>query len=263
MDVGDFRLRIISWNINGLNASIKKGLLDFIIERDADVYCFQEVKVSRGKVDKTIADLDGYYRYWNFAEKRGYSGTLTLSKFEPESVFYGIDTKGFDNEGRTITLEFPHFFLINCYFPNASRDLVRLDFKLDFNSRILRYLERLRKKKPVVLTGDLNVVHRDIDIHWERPMKDDSDVAGTTLKERLWFDRLLAKGYIDTFREFTAEGGNYTYWDTPSRARERNKGWRLDYFIISEELKSHIVESTILSEVYGSDHCPITMTTDY
>ncbi|MFW9848367.1 MAG: exodeoxyribonuclease III [Candidatus Thorarchaeota archaeon] len=256
-------MKIISWNINGLNASIKKGLLDIIREIDADVYCFQEVKVSREKVDKTIAELDEYYKYWNFAEKRGYSGTLTLSRLEPESVFYGIDQKGFDKEGRTITLEFPQFYLINCYFPNASRGLVRLDFKLDFNARILRYIERMRKKKGVVLTGDLNVVHKDIDIHWERPMRDDSDAAGTTLKERLWFDRFLARGYIDTFREFTSEGGYYTYWDTPSRARERNKGWRLDYFVISKELKSHVIESTILSEIYGSDHCPISLITDY
>ncbi len=253
-------MKIISWNVNGLNASIEKGLLDFIKMQDADVYCFQEVKVSEDKVHKSIYELRGYEIFWHFAETKGYSGTVILSKQKPLSVFLGIDKKGFDKEGRTITLECPEFYLVNCYFPNASRGLFRLDYKMDFNSRIMRYMGRLQKSKPVVLTGDLNVVHKDIDIHWEKGIPDDSDSAGTTLQERKWFDRLLARGYIDAFREFSKEGGQYTWWDRPSRARERNKGWRLDYFVISEELKTKLEESTIMSDVYGSDHCPISMT---
>ena len=252
-------MRIISWNINGLNASIKKGLLDFIVEQDADAYCFQEVKVSKAKANRSIDELEDYEIYWHFAEKKGYSGTLTLTKTKPESVFFGIDRKGFDKEGRTITLEYSDFYLVNCYLPNAGRGLVRLDYKLDFNMRILRYIERLRKKKPIVLAGDLNVVHKDIDIHWEKPMTEESIAPGTTIQERRWFEKFLSKGYVDTFREFVTEGGHYTWWDMPSRAREKNKGWRLDYFVVSEELKAQVIESKLLNEVYGSDHCPISL----
>ncbi len=253
---------MISWNVNGLNASIKKGLLDFIKIEDADVYCFQEVKVSEEKVDKSIYELDTYDIYWHFAEEKGYSGTVTLTRKKPESVFFGIDKKGFDKEGRTITIELEDFYLVNCYFPNASRGLERLVYKLDFNSRILRFIEQLRKSKPIVLTGDLNVVHRDVDIHYDKPISDEATYPGLTKQERRWFDRLLTKGYIDTFREFTEEGGHYTWWSVPTKSREKNKGWRMDYFVISEELRPNLVESTILSNIYGSDHCPISITLD-
>ena len=247
-------MKIISWNVNGIRACLKKGLLEFIQNENADVYCFQETKSSFGMDDIAPLLLSEYEQHWHHAAKRGYSGTLVLTKEPPISVFRGIDKTGLDTEGRALTAEYDKFYLVNVYFPNAGRMLERLDFKTDFNARILRYIQRLRKRKGVIITGDFNVSHREIDI--ARP-KSNSGHAGFTDIERAWFDRLLKKGYIDTFREFTKEGGHYTWWSYLHNARAKNVGWRLDYFIASEELKPRIIQSGILSDIMGSDHCPI------
>ncbi|MFX0108711.1 MAG: exodeoxyribonuclease III [Candidatus Hodarchaeota archaeon] len=201
-------LKIVSWNINGIKACISKGLLEFVQNEDADIYCFQETKTSLERQQKTPLLLEAHEQHWHFAEKKGYSGTLTLTKESPLSVFRGIDSKGYDKEGRTLTLEYDDFYLTNAYFPNASRGLTRLDFKLDFNARLLRFAEKLRKKKPVVITGDFNVSHKEIDI--ARP-KANRGHAGFTDQERAWFGKLLSKGYSDTFRQFTDEGDHYTW----------------------------------------------------
>lgn len=247
-------LKIVSWNVNGIRACLKKGLLDFIQNENADVYCFQETKSSTGMDDIAPLALSEYEQHWHHAAKKGYSGTMSLTKEPPISVFRGIDKKGFDTEGRALTLEYGKFYLVNVYFPNAGRTLERLDFKLDFNARLLRYAQGLRKDKGVVITGDFNVSHKEIDI--ARP-KSNRGHAGFTEEERAWFDRMLSKGYVDTFREYTQEGGHYTWWSYLHNARAKDVGWRLDYFVINKGFKAQLVGSDILSEVFGSDHCPI------
>ncbi|MHA2143735.1 MAG: exodeoxyribonuclease III [Candidatus Thorarchaeota archaeon] len=247
-------MKIISWNVNGIRAILKKGLLDFIEKENADVYCFQETKSSPEMGDIAPLVLTDFEQYWHHAAKKGYSGTAILTRVPPISVFKGIDRKGFDIEGRALTLEYYEFFLVNVYFPNSGRGLDRLDYKLEFNTRLLRYVQRLRKKKPVIITGDFNVSHKEIDL--ARP-KGNRGHAGFTDDERNWFDRLLSKGYVDTFREFSDEGGQYTWWSYLHNARAKNVGWRLDYFVICEELKTRMVKSEILNDVLGSDHCPI------
>lgn len=240
--------------MNGIRACMKKGLLDFIRQENADIYCFQETKSSPDIGDIAPLELTDYQQFWHHADKRGYSGTMMMTRIEPASAFRGIDRKGFDQEGRTITLELDDFFLVNVYFPNAARELARLDFKLEFNRRFVRFIQNLRKKKPVILTGDFNVSHKEIDI--ARP-KENRGHAGFTDQERVWLDRLLKKGYVDTFRKFTQEGGHYTWWSYLHNARSKNIGWRLDYFVISEELLPKLKRSDILSDVLGSDHCPV------
>ncbi len=252
-------LKIISWNVNGIRACLTKGLLDFVGNENADIYCFQETKSSMGMDDIAPLVLSEYEQYWHHAEKRGYSGTMTLTREAPISIFRGIDRKGFDAEGRSLTLEFDEFYLVNVYFPNSGRGLDRLGYKLEFNARLLRYIQRLRKKKGVIITGDFNVSHKDIDL--ARP-KGNRGHAGFTDEERAWFDRMLAKGYVDTFREFSDEGGHYTWWSYLHNARAKNVGWRLDYFIINEEFRTRLVGSDILSNIHGSDHCPIRLQLD-
>ena len=252
-------LKLISWNVNGIRACLKKGLLNFIQNEDADIYCFQETKSSVGMDDIAPLVLGEYEQHWHHAEKKGYSGTMVLTRRAPLSIFRGIDRKGYDTEGRAITLEYDEFYLVNVYFPNSGRALERLDYKLDFNTRLLRYTQRLRKKKGVIMTGDFNVSHKEIDI--ARP-KSNRGHAGFTDEERAWFDRLLTKGYIDTFREFSEEGGHYTWWSYLHNARVKNIGWRLDYFIINQEIRHQLKGSDILSEVHGSDHCPIRLQLD-
>ncbi|MFW9889166.1 MAG: exodeoxyribonuclease III [Candidatus Thorarchaeota archaeon] len=247
-------MKIISWNVNGIRACLEKGLLDFIQNENADVYCFQETKSSTGMDDIAPLALSEYEQHWHHAAKKGYSGTMILTRKPPISVFRGIDKKGFDNEGRALTLEYGMFYLVNVYFPNVGRMLERLDFKSDFNNRLLMYAQGLRKDKGVIITGDFNVSHKEIDI--ARP-KSNRGHAGFTDGERAWFDRLLANGYIDTFREFTKDGGHYTWWSYLHNARAKNVGWRLDYFIVSDELGSSVIQSNILSDIMGSDHCPI------
>ncbi|TFH30469.1 MAG: exodeoxyribonuclease III, partial [Promethearchaeota archaeon] len=229
-------LKIISWNVNGLNAAVNKGLLDFVESENADIYCFQEVKVFEKTISPEFMDspiLKPYHLYWNKAEKNGYSGTMTLTKQAPLAVMEDMNKKSeLDREGRLITTEFPTFYLLNGYLPNAGEGLKRLDFKLEYNTVLWEYLDELKTDKPVILTGDLNVAHQEIDL--ANPSSNRKN-AGFTQEERDSFSEFLSRGYIDTFRSFNSEGGYYTYWSYRSNARERNTGWRLDYFVCNSE----------------------------
>jgi len=248
-------MKIVSWNVNGINSTIKKDLIPIIKNLDVDIICLQEIKVSEKTIDPQINELSNNYKqYWNQAEHKGYSGVMILTKKKPISVKFGLGNKSFDNEGRLITLEFADFFLINAYIPNAGRGLPRLPFKLEYNINLIKYMNSLKKKKHVVLCGDLNVAHMEIDI---KNPKTNKKTAGFTQEERDSFSNLLNKGYVDTFREFTKEGGHYTWWSYRNNARERNIGWRLDYFVIDKEFLSDIENSEILPNIMGSDHCPI------
>ncbi|MFH1398794.1 MAG: exodeoxyribonuclease III [Candidatus Woesearchaeota archaeon] len=248
-------MQIISWNVNGIHAATRQGLRDFILKQNADIYCFQEVKSSDTKLDPKIRYIPGYQSYFYFAKKPGYSGTAIYSKIKPLSITRGINIKKFDDEGRVMTFELEKFYLINAYFPHSSRDLSRLKFKLEFNSAFLDYCKTL--KKPIVIASDFNVAHKDIDLaNPKQNMKN----AGFTPQEREWFAAFINQGYIDSFREFTQEAGNYTWWTYRFNARARNIGWRIDYFIISKALRKNLKSSAILKEIEGSDHCPISLT---
>jgi len=248
-------MKLISWNLNGLKARYKDGLMEFMEEEDADVYSFQETKTNREKAQNPLKNIVNYEDYWfSSKKKKGYSGVLTYSKIEPLSVQKGIGIENFDDEGRLMTIEYRDFYVLNVYFPNAGRNLERLEFKNWFNKEFLFYCEKLREDKPLIIGGDFNVAHEEKDL--ARP-KNNQQNAGFTMEEREWFSRFLRKGYIDTFREFDTEGGKYTYWTYRYSAREKNIGWRIDYFVISNELKGNLVDSFRLDEVRGSDHCPI------
>jgi exodeoxyribonuclease-3 len=243
-------MKLVSWNVAGLRACIAKGCLDFIKNEKADIYCFQEVK------SEDVPFIEGYETFNVPAKKKGYSGILVYTKHKPISTQIGIGVKEFDDEGRVIALEFEHFYFIGVYFPHSARDLSRLNFKLRFNKTFAEFCKKLEKKKPLVLAGDFNVAHRDIDLaNPKQNMKN----AGFTPQERLWFDDFLKLGYVDTFREFVKEPGNYTWWTYRFNARKRNIGWRIDYFVISEDLKNKVKNSKILKDVVGSDHCPISL----
>ena len=244
-------MKLVSWNINGWNACMQKGLLNFVHKEKADVYCFQEIKSSEEKISQGVMGLEGFSRYWNVAEKKGYSGVMILSREKPISVKKGIGVAKFDGEGRVLTAEFEKFYLVNTYFPNSQRGLLRLDYKLEFNKEFAKFCRGLEKKKPVVVTGDLNVCHTELDI--ANP-KQNVKNAGFTPEERSWFDGWLAKGYIDTFRMFEKEGGHYTWWSYRFDARARNIGWRLDYFVVSDALKKKVEKSDILDKVMKSGY---------
>ena len=245
-------MKIVSWNVNGINSCIRKGLLGFMKKENADAYCFQEIKVS----PKKMPEIKGYEQFWYPAKKKGYAGTVVFSKTKPLSVARGMGDKPADNEGRVIVLDFKKFYLLNVYFPYSGRDLSRLKFKLDFNGKFLKLAEKLRKKKPVVIASDFNVAHEAIDL--AKP-KENEGHAGFHPKEREWFGKFLKLGYVDTFRIFTKEGGHYTWWTWRFNARKRNLGWRVDYFIVSKDLKGKVKKSSILKDVTGSDHAPIEM----
>jgi exodeoxyribonuclease-3 len=249
-------VKIISWNINGINSCLKKGLIKFIKNEDADIYCFQETKSSPERVEEEFLHLEEYHQFWFSAEKKGYSGTLVLSKKKPLSVVSGIGIEKFDSEGRVIALEFEEFFMVNVYFPHSRRELERIDFKLEFNNELEKFVQYLGDMKPVIIASDFNVAHKEIDL--ANPKQNERN-AGFTNQEREWFDSFLKLGYIDTFREFNKEGGNYTWWTYRFKSRERNIGWRVDYLIISEELRPKLQSSEILNKVMGSDHAPIRM----
>ena len=245
-------MKLISWNVNGIRACVQKGFLDFFKEVDADMFCIQESKVQEGQID---LDLDGYYKYWNYAEKKGYSGTAIFTKLEPMNVSYGIGIEEHDNEGRVITLEFENFYLVTVYTPNSKSELERLDYRMVWEDEFRKYLKNLDKNKPVIVCGDLNVAHKEIDL---KNPKNNRRNAGFTDEERNKFTELLDSGFIDTFRNFYPDlEGTYSWWSYRFKAREKNAGWRIDYFCTSERLKDNLVSAKIHAEVLGSDHCPV------
>lgn len=244
-------MKIISWNVNGLNACIRKNCLENLRKRNADVCCFQEIKVSPNKMPSIF---EKYESFWYPAEKKGYAGIVSFSRTKPLSVKKGIGVKEIDRESRIITLEFRKFFLINAYFPYAGRGLKRLDFKKRFNDSFLKFCEKLKRKKPVVIAGDWNVAHTELDL--AKPRENEGN-PGFTQEERKWFDGFLKKGYLDTFRMFTKGKGHYTWWTYRFNCRKRNIGWRVDYLVVSEKLRSKVKSSRILKDVPGSDHAPV------
>ncbi len=253
-------MKLVSWNINGINAAAKKGMVEFMQAEEADVYCFQEVKVSEKTIQKELLEIPGYTQYfWNASKaKKGHAGVITYVKdgLKPLSTSNEIENKAIDQQGRVITLEFDDFFLVNCYYTNSGRELVNLDKKMVFDDETTAYFERLRKKKSVVICGDFNVAHKEIDL---KHPKANRRHAGFTDEERSKFTELIEYGYIDTFREFEQGPDHYTWWSYRTRSREKNVGWRIDYFVISNDLRLHLKESTILTDVMGSDHCPISI----
>jgi len=242
---------LISWNVNGLRAAVEKGLVNFVKEQGADAYCFQEVKADQ--VPLELQSL-GYEAYLNASRRPGYSGTLSLLRQKPLFYAQGLGIEEFDLEGRVQTFEYPSFYLVNSYFPNSQHGLPRLPFKLRFNEAMLNHVESLRKRKPVIMCGDFNVAHQETDI--ARPKENEGN-AGFTREERAWMTRLLEAGYVDAFRIFVKEGGHYTWWSYRFKAREKNIGWRIDYFVVSEEIKARVRSAEILEKVRGSDHAPV------
>lgn len=244
--------KLISWNVNGLRACVTKGFLDFFKEIDADVFCIQETKLQQGQIE---LDLTGYHQYWNYAEKKGYSGTAMFTKDEPINVQYGIGIEEHDSEGRVITAEFEDYFVVTCYTPNSQNELRRLDYRMTWEDAFLAYLKSLESRKPVILCGDLNVAHTEIDL---KNPKTNRKNAGFTDEERAKMTALLGSGFTDTYRFFNPDKvGVYSWWSYRFRAREKNAGWRIDYFITSNSLDGRLVSADILTDVFGSDHCPV------
>lgn len=245
-------MKLISWNVNGIRACVQKGFIDFFRKSEADIFCIQETKMQEGQLE---LELPGYYQYWNYARKKGYSGTAVFTKKEPLSAVYGIGTEEHDQEGRVITLEYEDFYLVTVYTPNSQNDLLRLPYRMKWEKDFLAYLKALEEKKPVVFCGDLNVAHKEIDL---KNPKTNRKNAGFTDEERQKFTELLEAGFIDTFRYFYPETeGMYSWWSYRFQARAKNAGWRIDYFCVSECLRDRLVDAKILSEVTGSDHCPV------
>lgn len=245
-------MKLISWNVNGLRACLTKGFLDFFKEVDADAFCIQETKMQEGQVE---VELEGYYQYWNSAIKKGYSGTAIFTKKEPLSVSYDIGIEKHDTEGRVITLEYETFYLVTVYTPNSKRELERLEYRMEWEDDFRQYLLSLESKKPVVLCGDLNVAHKEIDL---KNPKTNTRNAGFTIEERDKMTALLESGFIDSFRHcYPDQADAYSWWSYMFKAREKNAGWRIDYFVVSEQLKDQIVDSKIHKDVLGSDHCPV------
>ncbi|MEC1369405.1 exodeoxyribonuclease III [Bacillus velezensis] len=251
-------MKLISWNVNGLRAVMKKiDINTYVQETEADILCLQETKVQDRQVS---LQLEGYHAYWNYAVKKGYSGTAVFSKEKPLHVFYGLGSDDHDQEGRVITLEFEHVFVVNCYTPNAKRGLERIDYRLQWEADFKDYLQKLDRKKPVILCGDLNVAHREIDL---KNPKANRKNAGFSEQEREAFSALLNAGFTDSFRYlYPDQEGAYSWWSYRTNAREKNIGWRLDYVIVSDRLKQRISQAAICADIMGSDHCPVEMTLD-
>ncbi len=249
-------MKLISWNVNGLRAVVTKGFKEFFDNVDADIFCLQETKLQEEQVDKNIKSIfNGYNEYWNCAEKKGYSGTAVFSKIKPINVIYGIGIEEHDKEGRVITLEFDKFYLVNCYTPNSKRELERLDYRMQWEDAFRNYLLKLNETKPVIMCGDLNVAHNEIDL---KNPKTNHRNAGFTDEERDKMTKLLNAGFTDSFRYLYPEKeGCYSWWSYMFHAREKNAGWRIDYFIVSNSINKNIKESTIYSDIMGSDHCPV------
>ena len=245
-------MRFLSWNVNGLRACMQKGFLDFFKQSDADFFCLQETKLQSGQI---LLELDGYEQYWNYAEKKGYSGTAIFTRHTPQSVSYGIDIPELDTEGRVITLEYPNFYLVNCYTPNSQRELARLDHRMRWEEAFRHYLAELDTQKPVILCGDLNVAHQEIDL--KNPASNHGS-AGFSDEEREAFTKLLEAGFTDTFRHlYPTLTEAYTWWSYMFKSRERNTGWRIDYFVVSNRLQQEIKNAVIHADIMGSDHCPV------
>ncbi len=249
-------MKLISWNVNGLRAVVNKGFKEFFKEIDADIFCIQETKMQEAQLDENILEIfEGYNAYWNSAEKKGYSGTAIFTKQKPLNVTYGIGKEEHDKEGRVITLEFEKFYIVNIYTPNSKRELERLDYRQLWEDEIRAYLLKLKENKPVVMCGDLNVAHTEIDL---KNPKTNRKNAGFTDEERAKMTELLNAGFVDTYRyKYPEVEGKYSWWSYMFHAREKNAGWRIDYFIVSENLKDKIEDAKILDDIYGSDHCPV------
>lgn len=245
-------MKLISWNVNGIRACVNKGFENFFKEADADIFCIQETKCQPGQID---LEFEGYQSYWNSAEKKGYSGTAIFTKQKPLQVQYGIGIEEHDKEGRVITLEYENFYLVNIYTPNSKRELERLEYRQIWEDEIRKYLSNLNNMKPVIMCGDLNVAHQEIDL---KNPKTNRGNAGFTDEERSKMTELLDAGFVDSFRYLYPEKTDaYSWWSYMGRAREKNVGWRIDYFIVSEDMKKQIKEATIYPEIMGSDHCPV------
>ena len=245
-------MKLISWNVNGLRAIYKKGFIDIFKGLDADIFCIQETKMQQGQIELNLA---GYYEYYNYAERKGYSGTAIFTKKEPLNVSYGIGMQEHDKEGRVITLEFEDFYMVNCYTPNSGRELARLDYRMVWEEEFRKYLKDLDSKKPVIICGDLNVAHTEIDL---KNPKSNRKNAGFTDEEREKIDKLLKSGFTDTFRSIYPEKeGCYTWWSYMFNARANNAGWRIDYFLVSDRISKEIKDAYIYSDIMGSDHCPV------
>ena len=250
-------MKLISWNVNGLRACVQKGFLDIFKELDADMFCIQESKLQEGQIS---LELEGYHQYWNYAIKKGYSGTAIFTRREPMSVAYGIGIEEHDQEGRVITLEFAEFYLVTVYTPNSQSELARLDYRMRWEDAFLSYLKGLEEKKPIVFCGDLIVAHKEIDL---KNPKTNRKNAGFTDEERGKFSTLLGQGFIDTYRYFYPDQeGIYSWWSYRFQARKKNAGWRIDYFCVSESLKEKLVDAKIHTEIMGSDHCPVELDID-
>lgn len=244
--------KLISWNVNGLRACMQKGFADFFKEADADIFCLQETKLQEGQI---TLELPGYYQYWNYAEKKGYSGTAIFTKEEPISVSYGIGIEEHDHEGRVITLEFQNFYMVTVYTPNSQEELKRLDYRMKWEDDFLAYLKKLEENKPVIICGDMNVAHKEIDL---KNPKTNRKNAGFTDEEREKFSSLLNAGFTDTFRYFYPDlEGVYSWWSYRFKAREKNAGWRIDYFLTSKSLNDSLKDALIYKDIFGSDHCPV------
>lgn len=248
-------MKFISWNVNGLRACVQKGFIDSFKEIDADFFCLQETKLQEGQID---LELEGYYQYWNYAQKKGYSGTAIFTKHKPINIYYGLGIEEHDNEGRVITLEYDNFYLVNCYTPNSQKELARLSYRMKWEDDLKAYLDKLSKFKSVIYCGDLNVSHKEIDL---KNPKQNKKSAGFTNEEREKMDVLLKDDYFDSFRYlYPFQENAYTWWSYRANTRENNIGWRLDYFILSNDLKEKLIDSKILPDVLGSDHCPVEVT---
>ena len=245
-------MKLVSWNVNGLRACVTKGFVDIFNTLDADIFCVQETKLQQGQID---LDLEGYHQYWNYAEKKGYSGTAVFTKEEPLDVIYGMGIEEHDKEGRCITLEFENFFLVTCYTPNSQNELKRLDYRMKWEDDFRSYINSLDKKKPVILCGDLNVAHKEIDL---KNPKTNRKNAGFTDEERGKMTELLDSGFTDSFRYISPDKeGIYSWWSYRFNARKNNAGWRIDYFITSNSIKDKIEDAKIHTDILGSDHCPV------
>ncbi|MGL4797065.1 MAG: exodeoxyribonuclease III [Paraclostridium sp.] len=245
-------MKFISWNVNGIRACVTKGFMDFFKEVDADIFCLQETKLQEGQID---LNLEGYYEYWNYAQKKGYSGTAIFTKQKPLNVQYGINIEEHDNEGRVITLEFEDFYFVTVYTPNSQQELKRLEYRMKWEDDFREYLNKLDEIKPVIMCGDLNVAHKEIDL---KNPKTNKKNAGFTDEERNKFTEFIESGFIDTYRYFNPDKeGAYSWWSYRFNARKNNSGWRIDYFCASKKLENRLISADIHSEVLGSDHCPV------